>query len=337
MEPKPDAPRVRTSKDGRFSFEVPDFVSVVLAMDQSRSLGGWVVLPGGSGQADLEIHISRLVRVAGTLEGPDAGRRPVWSGVIAKAPLDPMRPLAWRTLVACGSFEARFAMSLPPGRYTLHAYTDGRREKDSVFAESIPDQEIVLDGKAANVNLGVIHLSTVRRRISSPIELAKAGDSWQGSTPHLGERAPEWHAVDAWGVNKGAKVSDFRGKWVLLDFWSIDCHGCLSHGLPKLARFYREHANQRSQFEIISICVDDEGRLKSISDLDKQLQPIVDHVWGKPLPFPILLDPSLTTWNRYWQPPFGSVILIDPEGKVAPGDDTALAQKLNSAKVPRTK
>jgi hypothetical protein len=94
-------------------------------------------------------------------------------------------------------------------------------------------------------------------------------------------------------------------------------------------RFYEEHAAQRDQFEILSICIDYDGGLKSIADVDRALEPIVKHVWGgKTLPFPILLDPTFKTWERFGLPGLGTVILIDPEGKLMKGDEAVLAEKL---------
>ena len=92
---------------------------------------------------------------------------------------------------------------------------------------------------------------------------------------------------------------------MLVDFWGLSCSSCL-RDMPSLIKFYEDHASQRSQFEIVSICIDTEGEIKSIADLDRRLQPIVDHVWQKPLPFPILLDPTFTTWERYGLPGLGT-------------------------------
>ncbi len=129
-------------------------------------------------------------------------------------------------------------------------------------------------------------------------------------------------------MRKDAQASDFKGKWLLVDFWGLSCRPCLSRGIPKLVKFYEEHASQRDRFEIVSICIDEDGEIKSIADLDRKLQPIVDHVWGKPLPFPVLLDPTFTTWERFGLPGLGTVILIDPEGNLVKGDETVLAEKL---------
>jgi thiol-disulfide isomerase/thioredoxin len=130
-------------------------------------------------------------------------------------------------------------------------------------------------------------------------------------------------------VSKDARIADFRGKWVLIDFWGLSCRPCLSKGLPELMKFYEEHAAQRDQFEILSICIDYDGELKSMADIDRALAPIVKHVWGgESLRFPILLDPTFKTWERFGLPGLGTVILIDPEGKLMKGDETVLAEKL---------
>src|SRR5262249_48338000 len=90
----------------------------------------------------------------------------------------------------------------------------------------------------------------------------------------------------------------------------------------KLMRFYAEHAAPRDRFEFLWIGMDSEGALKSMADVDRALEPIVKHVWGgQILPFPILLDPTFKTWERFGLPGLGTVILIDPEGKLTTGDE----------------
>lgn len=34
-----------------------------------------------------------------------------------------------------------------------------------------------------------------------------------------GKKAPDWNVTEARGLEKGVKVSDFKGKWLLLEFW----------------------------------------------------------------------------------------------------------------------
>jgi hypothetical protein len=38
---------------------------------------------------------------------------------------------------------------------------------------------------------------------------------------HKGRELPPWTISDARGVPKTVKYSDFKGKWVLLEFWGF--------------------------------------------------------------------------------------------------------------------
>jgi AhpC/TSA family protein len=96
-------------------------------------------------------------------------------------------------------------------------------------------------------------------------------------------------------------------------------------------RFYDDHQRQRDRFEIIAFCIDFDGELKTIEQLDQKLEPIVEHAWGRPLPFPILLDPSFTTLERFGLRGLRTVFLIDPQGNLQKGDETDLARILEAA------
>ncbi|HET6327874.1 MAG TPA: TlpA disulfide reductase family protein, partial [Planctomycetaceae bacterium] len=299
----------------------------VMALDKARKRGGLVFLPRGDKPTEVEIRLAPLIRVKGSLEGPAPGERPSWTYVYTLVPEDPARPLAMPRLVGCGSYEARFEMSLPPGRYFLEAYRFDGENTDRI-ARIDPPKEILLTRKSPEVDLGVLRLPAYQVTTSGKKNQAKAAGRWSDYTQHYGEKVPRWYAVDGRGVRKDAQASDFKGKWLLVDFWGLSCRPCLSRGIPKLVKFYEEHASQRDRFEIVSICIDEDGEIKSIADLDRKLQPIVDHVWGKPLPFPVLLDPTFTTWERFGLPGLGTVILIDPDGNLVKGDETVLAEKL---------
>ena len=38
---------------------------------------------------------------------------------------------------------------------------------------------------------------------------------------HYGKAPPAWHVTDARGVDPEATLADFKGKWVLLEFWGF--------------------------------------------------------------------------------------------------------------------
>ena len=121
----------------------------------------------------------------------------VWTHVYLNLPGDPTRPLDSTRLVSCGSFEARFEMSLPPGRYVLHGYNEAL---DAFLA---PDKEIELIAGQPEVDLGVLMLSSTRSAASAKIERSKSSGAWIDVASRYGKPAPAWHITDARGIPKG--------------------------------------------------------------------------------------------------------------------------------------
>ncbi len=328
MEPIGQRQPIHTESDGRFSIgdTSPNFA--VMAMDRSRQHGGISLLPRTERAEPVEIRLAPLITVRGSLEGPNPGQKPHWTHVYVHLPEDPTRPLHSTRLVSCGSFEAKFEFHLPPGKYTLQAYSQFA-ENEQFEGELIPNKPFVLESGRTDVDLGRLRLAPHRRYRQSLEAKSKAEGSWNDYTKHYGEPSPQWHATDARGVSKDAQVADYRGKWLLIDFWGLSCRPCLTTGMPRLMKFYDDHKSQRDKFEIVSICIDCDGDLKSMADLDRALEPIVKYVWdGKSLPFPVLLDPTFRTWERFGLSGLGTVILVDPEGKLVKGDEQTLAEKL---------
>ncbi|MEY2949521.1 MAG: hypothetical protein RLZZ248_722 [Bacteroidota bacterium] len=74
----------------------------------------------------------------------------------------------------------------------------------------------------------------------------------------IGVEAPHFEAPDTSGQVQS--LSDFKGKFVLLDFWASWCAPCRVEN-PKLLTFYQK--TNRQKFEILGISVDEsEGRWK---------------------------------------------------------------------------
>jgi hypothetical protein len=304
---------------GRFSFELPTRFHTFMAMDGARKNGAVATIPKDDDGQQIEVRLQPLVNVIGTIEGPASGHRPEWTNVYVEVPEDRTRPLDTCRLAQCSSNEARFSLFLPAGRYMFDAY-DGDLQGRLT-------REVVLTGEQPTVDLGALVLPPCKPAVMRQIETAQASGAMGDYTKHHGEPIADWQITDAKGVSKDAKVTDFRGKWLLLHFWNLDCVVCLGKE-PKLAAFYEEHHAERDQFEILAFCIDPDGERKSMADVDRALAPIIEHVWsGKPLPFPVLLDSSMTTIERMGVPGWYT-LLIDPEGKLVEGDEQTLAEKL---------
>ena len=234
-------------------------------------------------------------------------------------PMIPTRPLDLTVLTMCAAVDSRFEMSLPPGHYVLNTYTL-RGATATKSAEVVPNREILPTGEISEIDLGVLRLSPFKPTVQGRIERAKAAGAWGDYTKHYGEKPPQWHILDARGVSKDAQISDFKGKWLLVYFWGLSCYPCMKHGIPNLMKFYEEHQAQRDRFEILALCMDVEGELKSVADLDKRLQPVVKTRLGQAAAISRSARSQLhRRWERYGLPGFGTLILIDPQGNLVKG------------------
>jgi thiol-disulfide isomerase/thioredoxin len=231
-------------------------------------------------------------------------------------------------LVMCGSFKARFEFWLPPGNYEIEAAGNdesGRRCTQDPFPR------ITLRPGQQDLDFGVLDLTRSATR-GDRIHEAQAKGTWAGVeyTKRYGQPAPKWHAVDVRGISKETQLSDLKGKWVLVYFWSTHCEGCLARVLPGLTAFYEAHRADRDRFEIVGVC-NEEPEIGTMADLDRELQPVIKTVWhGKPLPFPVVLDNTLKTAENFGVD-FGIKLLFDPDGRLVPGDEHTLAEKLAAA------
>ncbi len=318
----------KTGIDGTFKMSIPAWSHAVMAMDKTREHGGLAVLPKGKEEQQIEIKLQPLAKVYGKFECADRSKKAEWTHVYVNVPEDQTRPLDNFRIATCGSFESRFEFSLPPGDYELYAYGESSLKEDDIDLIVTPDPKITVKSGLRELNLGTLLLTKAPPSREKLTEQAKANGTWGDYTKHYGEPPPQWNITDTRGINKNARSSDFHGKWVLIDFWGPSCPVCLAE-MPNLIKFYEEHKAQHDQFEIIGVYIDYTGELKSMADLDRELDPIVKYVWeGKILPFPVILDSTFKTWASFGLKGFPTIVLIDPEGNLVEGDETTLAKKL---------
>jgi cytochrome c biogenesis protein CcmG, thiol:disulfide interchange protein DsbE len=133
----------------------------------------------------------------------------------------------------------------------------------------------------------------------------------------LGETAPDRQITKLDGTGT-AKVADYRGKFVLLNFWASWCEPCRAEA-PALEDFQKAH--QADGFTVLGINLDDTTR-----DADGFVRK-----YG--LTYPQLRDGDGRWWrnNAYGMTGFPENFLIDPEGKIAlirrgPVDDEYLSR-----------
>jgi peroxiredoxin len=97
-------------------------------------------------------------------------------------------------------------------------------------------------------------------------------------------------------------LSDYRGQYVLINFWATWCPPCLIE-MPELQSYYREHRDQNFVLLAVNFAEDD--------------QTVSNFLAESPFDFPILLDHQGTVYDVYSS---GDVIplsiLVDPQGNV---------------------
>ena len=119
----------------------------------------------------------------------------------------------------------------------------------------------------------------------------------------IGERAPDFSLPNEKGETK--RLSDFEGKYVLLDFWATWCKPCIQE-IPYLSKAKQHFRND--DFEIISICVDKN------TDVQKSIwkNTLAKHTgydeWTQ------LYENSEITLRNYKIKGFPTLILVNPEG-----------------------
>lgn len=101
----------------------------------------------------------------------------------------------------------------------------------------------------------------------------------------IGKQAPELQEIKGWKNGGPVKISDFRGKVVLLDFWGYWCGPCIG-AMRDLLKLNDELKDKG----LVVIAVHDDS-VKSVEEMDEKLKPIAKDYWnGRDLPFLIALD-----------------------------------------------
>ncbi|MBK8915458.1 MAG: TlpA family protein disulfide reductase [Phycisphaerales bacterium] len=132
-----------------------------------------------------------------------------------------------------------------------------------------------------------------------------------------GKPAPEWNITSARGMQTSAKLADYRGRWVVLDFWGFWCPPCVGRSIPAWMTFAEKHKDQNQHFAIITVHETNRG-VTTPEQLEPKLAQLTKSKWnGKELPFPVIFDVTNKTVAAYRVNAYPTAVLIDPAGNVA--------------------
>ncbi|QJD79731.1 TlpA family protein disulfide reductase [Spirosoma rhododendri] len=120
-------------------------------------------------------------------------------------------------------------------------------------------------------------------------------------SPQVGFRPHQFNAVNL-HTDKKLALSDYKGRYVLLDFWGTWCGPCRAE-TPHLRRAYEQFS--RSDLEIIGIgCDDTAEKIKAYCASEKAQWP------------QILADDTNKLVDQYHVDSWPTTILLDRDGKV---------------------
>jgi thiol-disulfide isomerase/thioredoxin len=120
-------------------------------------------------------------------------------------------------------------------------------------------------------------------------------------------RAPELVGKGGW-LNTGGvsySLADFRGRVLVLDFWTFCCVNCL-HAMDAMRELEEKH---RDTMVIVGV-----HSPKFVHEAEHAA--VVDAVERYEVRHPVLDDPELATWKQYAVHAWPTLVVIDPEGYI---------------------
>lgn len=125
---------------------------------------------------------------------------------------------------------------------------------------------------------------------------------------------------------KEAKLSDYRGQKVILNFWATWCPPCKAE-IPHMEKYYKNHA-KKDHVEILAV---------NLTKSDKDENYIKDFIKSYDMTYPVLLDTEGEQQKQYEIVTIPTTFIIDTKGViqkkiVGPMDQNMMIKTIASIK-----
>ena len=286
----------RTDEDGRF-----DLSRVVPGRFEIGQL-----VPNGSRKRSYFVSLATVDAVGGQSYNLRIGER--GRPVIGRLAI----PGSAKWLVREASIKTR-ATTGQPHAVGVRAFPDGRFRAEDLEA-GVHVLRVDVHEQPANDACGwgrliaafVHEFRVTGSAADGPLDLGRLQASQVGTEPlRVGTRAPDFRVQTLDG--KVLSLDDFRGKFLLLDFWATWCAPCVSE-LPALKALHEEYRDE-PRFAIVSLSLDE-----SSDDLARLVKE-QGLAWPQ-----ALLGPDSPIAAAYGATAIPATFLIDPDGRIVAKD-----------------
>ncbi|MDP9490249.1 MAG: thioredoxin family protein [Thermoproteota archaeon] len=118
------------------------------------------------------------------------------------------------------------------------------------------------------------------------------------------KKAPEFEGISSYINSNGTKLSDLKGKVVLIDFWTYSCINCI-RTLPYLIDWNQKYSDKG--LVIVGIHSPE-------FEFEKGIDNVKQAVTRFGIKYPVLLDNDHGTWNAFQNSYWPRKYLVDSEG-----------------------
>jgi len=146
---------------------------------------------------------------------------------------------------------------------------------------------------------------------ATPMPEADSSDQREEETDYL---APDFTVVDAEG--REYKLSDFRGKPVILNFWASWCGPCKSE-MPDFEEVYLEYKD-KLHFLIVNLTDGYQETMESAQKL----------ITEKGYTFPVYFDTKMEAANAYYVYSIPQTFFIDKDGNLVAYAQSAISKEI---------
>ena len=192
MERKTNGPNDETftDADGKATLKVEEwqFRYPLLVLSKDRLRGAFQTLTPTDVGKTITITLGPTARLKGSHYCKELKFKPIWMNTQVRPQNEKLSSIEQI------SKEASFDLILPVGKYHLSMYGE-----DVIQIE----RDVELTTLQSEFDLGVIDFK--------PSVIAKL----------KGKPAPKWTITEARGVPDSVQLSDYKGKWVYLEFWGF--------------------------------------------------------------------------------------------------------------------